>query len=133
MLREATDLWSGVTLARGADGRDALWAHPDLLPTSDDLEDPDAFLNANSDLDISDLENDKPATGEAETGEDGTSEIYVRLVEKKPTGVAILCAEPKELTIVNIVGTLDLDRLADLGGDFGIPRLEFSGARREPR
>ena len=74
MLREATDLWTGVTLARGADGRDALWAHPDLLPTSDDLEDPDAFLNANSDLDISDLENDKPATGEAETGEDGPSE-----------------------------------------------------------
>jgi putative hydrolase len=74
MLREATDLWTGVTLARGADGRDALWAHPDLLPTSDDLEDPDAFLNANSDLDISDLENDKPATGEAETGEDGPGE-----------------------------------------------------------
>jgi putative hydrolase len=74
MLREATDLWTGVTLARGADGRDALWAHPDLLPTSDDLEDPDAFLNANSDLDISDLENDKPATGEVETGEGGPSE-----------------------------------------------------------
>ena len=74
MLREATDLWTGVTLARGADGRDALWAHPDLLPTSDDLEDPDAFLNANSDLDISDLENDEPETGAAETGEDGPSE-----------------------------------------------------------
>jgi hypothetical protein len=48
-------------------------------------------------------------------------------------GIVVIAAEPRELTIVNIVGTLDLDRLADLGGDFGIPRLEFSGARREPR
>ena len=44
MLREATALWTGVTQARGTDGRDALWAHPDLLPTSEDLENPDAFL-----------------------------------------------------------------------------------------
>jgi hypothetical protein len=48
-------------------------------------------------------------------------------------GIVVIAAEPRELTIVNIVGTLDLDRLADLGGDFGIPRLELGGARREPR
>jgi putative hydrolase len=58
MLREATALWTDVTQTRGADGRDALWAHPDLLPTSEDLKDPDAFLNGSGDLDISDLEND---------------------------------------------------------------------------
>ncbi len=28
----------------GQDGRDAVWAHPDLLPTSDDLEMPEAFV-----------------------------------------------------------------------------------------
>jgi len=48
-------------------------------------------------------------------------------------GIVVIAAEPRELTIVNILGTLDLDRLADLGGDFGIPRLELGGARREPR
>jgi len=48
-------------------------------------------------------------------------------------GIVVIAAEPRELTIVNIVGTLDLERLADLGGDFGIPRLEFGEARREPR
>jgi putative hydrolase len=60
MLREAAALWSGLTQARGTDGRDALWAHPDLLPTAADLEDPDAFLRASdpADLDISDLEED---------------------------------------------------------------------------
>jgi putative hydrolase len=63
MLREAAALWTGVTLARGADGRDALWAHPDLLPTSDDLENPDAFLNGTIDLDISDFENGEDEPG----------------------------------------------------------------------
>jgi len=60
MLREATALWTEVTQARGIDGRDALWAHPDLLPTAEDLENPDVFVRGSepTDLDISDLEGD---------------------------------------------------------------------------
>ena len=38
-------------------------------------------------------------------------------------GIAILCAEPKELTVVNIVGPVDLDKLAELDGEMGMPRL----------
>ncbi len=67
LLREAATLWTGVTLARGSDGRDALWAHPDLLPTSDDLENPEAFLSGTteiSDLDIAKLEDGDAAPGE---------------------------------------------------------------------
>jgi putative hydrolase len=58
MLREAAALWTDLTQARGVDGRDALWTHPDLLPTGEDLADPAAFLRgaSTSDLDISDLE-----------------------------------------------------------------------------
>jgi putative hydrolase len=56
-LREATAIWQGLTEARGIDGRDALWAHPDLLPTADDLENPDAFVRGHPEFDISDLEN----------------------------------------------------------------------------
>jgi putative hydrolase len=70
MLREATALWTGVTQSRGTDGRDALWAHPDLLPTAEDLQDPDAFLRGTTDLDISDLENG----GEQAGGEGGEGE-----------------------------------------------------------
>ena len=58
MLREAAALWSGLAEARGTDGRDALWAHPDLLPTAGDLEDPDAFVRGSDDLDISSLEDE---------------------------------------------------------------------------
>ncbi len=54
-LREAASIWHGLTQARGVDGRDALWAHPDLLPTADDLENPDTFVHGQPDLDISDL------------------------------------------------------------------------------
>jgi len=76
MLREAAALWTGVTQARGVDGRDALWAHPDLLPTAEDLANPDGFLRSSDELDISDLEDD-PTTEAGETGEteeDGSGE-----------------------------------------------------------
>jgi hypothetical protein len=58
----------------------------------------------------------------AEDGE--TAEVYVRNENKKITGVAIIAAEPKQLTVVNIAGTVDLDSLADLSGHFGLPKLE---------
>jgi putative hydrolase len=61
-LREAAAIWQGLTTARGVDGRDALWSHPDLLPAADDLENPDAFVHGQPELDISDLEDgdDRP-------------------------------------------------------------------------
>ncbi len=42
-LREAAALWSAVRTARGPDARDAVWQHPDLLPSAADLADPSAF------------------------------------------------------------------------------------------
>ena len=43
-LREAATLWRQVREQRGVEGRDALWAHPDLLPAAEDLADPAGFL-----------------------------------------------------------------------------------------
>ncbi len=54
-LREAAAIWRGLTQARGVDGRDKIWAHPDLLPTADDLDDPDSFVGGGSDTDLADL------------------------------------------------------------------------------
>jgi putative hydrolase len=62
-LREAAAIWRGLTDAKGIDGRDAVWAHPDLLPTAEDLDDPEGFVRGRPELDISDL-----------TGEDLTSD-----------------------------------------------------------
>lgn len=43
-LREAATLWSSLGAARGAVERDALWAHPDLMPTPEELDDPSGFV-----------------------------------------------------------------------------------------
>ena len=44
-LREAAALWERLTEAAGADARDAIWQHPDLLPGADDLDDPAGFID----------------------------------------------------------------------------------------
>ncbi|HEX6445310.1 MAG TPA: zinc-dependent metalloprotease [Streptosporangiales bacterium] len=71
-MREAAALWARLTEARGVDGRDKLWAHPDLLPDADDLENPDAFVSGSSELegfsDLSQLGWDEESNGEGEDG-----------------------------------------------------------------
>lgn len=42
-LRDAAALWAHLTSERGIAGRDAVWQHPDLLPTAEDLNDPSGF------------------------------------------------------------------------------------------
>ncbi|CAN5147700.1 zinc-dependent metalloprotease [soil metagenome] len=43
-LRDASNLWAAVRDARGPHGRDAIWSHPDLLPTHEALDDPMGFV-----------------------------------------------------------------------------------------
>ncbi|MGC1285139.1 MAG: zinc-dependent metalloprotease, partial [Streptosporangiaceae bacterium] len=77
-LREAAAIWRGLTDARGIEGRDAVWAHPDLLPTAEDFDDPDGFVRGRPDFDISDLESegakDEAAKDEAAKDEAGQDE-----------------------------------------------------------
>ena len=42
-LRDASALWGSLRSRQGQEGRDAVWAHPDLLPTPADLDDPLGF------------------------------------------------------------------------------------------
>jgi Domain of unknown function (DUF4252) len=44
--------------------------------------------------------------------------------EGKLGGIVIISAEPKQLTVVSIVGTIDPSQLGQLGGEFGIPKLD---------
>ena len=43
-MREAAAMWRAVTDAVGVAGRDALWDYPDLMPTSEDIDDPAALV-----------------------------------------------------------------------------------------
>jgi putative hydrolase len=44
-LRAATELWHKLTEQHDVERRDALWNHPDLLPTAEDLDDPAVFID----------------------------------------------------------------------------------------
>jgi putative hydrolase len=65
-LREAALIWRQLTDVRGTTGRDAVWAHPDLLPTEEDFDDPDGFVHGRQDWDISALEEATGAAGSEE-------------------------------------------------------------------
>lgn len=43
-LREAAAMWQAVMAHGGAAARDALWAHPDLLPSAEEIEEPGRLL-----------------------------------------------------------------------------------------
>jgi hypothetical protein len=62
--------------------------------------------------------------GVKSSGESENIEVWVRNENGKVSGVAILASEPRQLTVVNLVGNIDLDSLADLGGHFGIPKMK---------
>ncbi|MCB1292651.1 zinc-dependent metalloprotease [Mycolicibacterium sp.] len=80
-MREATVLWERLTEAVGMDARDAVWAHPDLLPTTEDLDEPAGFIDrviggdiTGIDIDAAIAEFEKELGGSAEGGptkEDG--------------------------------------------------------------
>jgi Domain of unknown function (DUF4252) len=50
-------------------------------------------------------------------------DIMADMRGERVVGLVIIAAEPRELTVVNIVGPIDIERLADLEGEFGIPKF----------
>ncbi|MFC8193108.1 zinc-dependent metalloprotease [Cellulomonas sp. NPDC057328] len=77
-LRDAAAVWAHLAATRGVDGRDAVWAHPDLVPTSEDLDDPAGYdarrraeVEGSADLDraLAEILDADGGTGPA--GEDG--------------------------------------------------------------
>ncbi len=50
-------------------------------------------------------------------------EVYLNMVGDQITGLAVLSIEPKEFTVVNIVGPIDIEKLSKLEGQFGVPDL----------
>lgn len=83
-MREAAVLWERLTEAVGADARDSVWQHPDLLPSASDLDEPAGFIDRmiggdTSGIDdaidqaIADLQkNDPPQEGDS--GTEGTGD-----------------------------------------------------------
>ena len=54
---------------------------------------------------------------------EGSVEVYLMQSGSQISGLAVLAAAPKEITVVNIVGPVDLEKLSALEGMFGVPEL----------
>lgn len=51
-------------------------------------------------------------------------DVFFKMEGENVMGLAIIAAEPRELTIVNLVGPIDPTKLSELSGHFGIPKVE---------
>ena len=61
---------------------------------------------------------------------EGNVEVYLLFNGDQVGGLAVLAYEEKELTVVNIVGPVDLDKLAELEGQFGVPELGIEKTKK---
>jgi hypothetical protein len=57
-------------------------------------------------------------------------DVFVLLDGGKAKGLAIIAAEPREFTIVNIVGSIDLEDLHKLEGKLGVPNLDIQAGKK---
>jgi hypothetical protein len=61
---------------------------------------------------------------------EGNLEVYLLFNGDAVGGLAVLHSDLKEFTVVNIVGPVDLDKLAKLEGQFGVPELGIEKTKK---
>jgi hypothetical protein len=62
------------------------------------------------------------------------SEVYLKVGEGSQIGgLVVIAAEPKELTIVSIAGSIQPEDIVKLGGQFGIPKLDLQQKKAGPK
>jgi hypothetical protein len=52
-------------------------------------------------------------------------DIYIMIDNNQAIGLALIASEPRQFTIVNIIGAIDLYKLHKLEGQFGVPKLDI--------
>jgi len=60
---------------------------------------------------------------------EGNLEVYLLMNGEQIGGLAVLGTQDRELIVVNIVGPVDLEKLAKLEGQFGVPDLGIEPAK----
>ncbi len=72
-----------------------------------------------------------PMVHERTKGAAEGTDVYVKLVNGQMQGLFVLDAEAKELSLVLILGPIDMDKISKLGGTFGIPKDAVKKAQKE--
>lgn len=57
-------------------------------------------------------------------------DVFTMIDGGKINGVAIIALDKRQVTVVNIVGPVDVDKLAELRGNFGIPDFDITGNKK---
>ena len=58
--------------------------------------------------------------------------VYLKTADTgQIAGIVVIAAEPRQLTVVNIAGTLDPAKIVELSGRFHIPELALSTHYKE--
>jgi hypothetical protein len=52
-------------------------------------------------------------------------EVYLMTEGGIIKGLGVIAVEPKAITVANVVGPIDLEKLSQLEGKFGIPRFDL--------
>lgn len=60
------------------------------------------------------------------------AEVYAATAGGRVEGLALLLFDPRELTVINIVGAVDLDKLRRLEGILNIPKIRIERRKRQP-
>lgn len=56
-------------------------------------------------------------------------DVFTMIDGGKINGVAIIALDKRQVTVVNIVGPVDVDKLAELRGNFGIPDFDITKSK----
>ena len=56
--------------------------------------------------------------------------VYLLIDKGQAKSLAIIASEPREFVIVNIVGNIDLEKLHQLEGQFGVPELQIESDKK---
>lgn len=72
-----------------------------------------------------------PMVHERTKGQAAGTDVYVKLVNDQMQGLFVLDAEPRELSLVLILGPIDPNEISKLGGNFGIPKDAVKKAQKE--
>lgn len=67
----------------------------------------------------------------AKSKKEGSVDVYLMTSGSQILGLAVLAADAKEIAVVNILGNIDLEKLSQLEGQFGIPDLSLEKPKRK--
>jgi hypothetical protein len=61
------------------------------------------------------------------------AEVYALTAAGRVESMAVIISEPKHLIVINVVGSIDLDKLKRLEGSLGIPRIHINRGEKGER